>query len=54
MRAQCLLLAVVVALAAAFPAVTELTDRNFDEHVGKDRHVLVEFYAPVCLGFFLV
>ena len=23
-----------------------LTDENFDEHVGKDKHVLVKFYAP--------
>lgn len=31
-----------------FSNVVELTDANFDEIVGKDKHVFVEFFAPWC------
>lgn len=30
------------------PHVVDLTPENFDEHVGKDKAVLIEFYAPWC------
>ncbi|KAI0765904.1 protein disulfide isomerase [Trametes elegans] len=49
MRFSFTLLATVLSIGSAFASnVLELTPDNFDEHVGKGKPALVEFFAPWC------
>ncbi|KAI0353851.1 protein disulfide isomerase [Trametes cingulata] len=49
MRFSFALFATVLSIGSAFASnVLELTPDNFDEHVGKGKPALVEFFAPWC------